>query len=140
MIKLWSITHFLHILVQAMALSLSVRVEEGTVKISALQMVNTQSLAPHSSPVMNLCHNFDVIHVTILTLSVHIKLFTNLICVLTLCKVQMFSGCLSFRSRMELLSIWRYTNGALVPLVCFREPLCVEADHRPTPPQCPAHV
>ena len=73
-----------------MAMSLSLRVERA-VKISALQMVNTQSFAPHSSPVMNLCHNFDV-HVTLLTLYmyVHIKLFTNLMfCVLTQCKVQL---------------------------------------------------
>ena len=64
-----------------MASSLSVRTEI-TVKISALQMVNTQSFAPHSSPAMNVCHNFDVIHVTLLTLymyvqGVHIKLITN---------------------------------------------------------------
>ena len=36
--------------------------EERTVKISALQMVNTQNFAPHSSPVMNLCHNFDILY------------------------------------------------------------------------------
>ena len=116
-----------------MALSLSVRAER-TVKISALQMVNTE-FPPHSSPVMNLCHNFDIVHVTLLTLYVHIKLFTNfMFCISTLCKVKMSSGCLSRRSRVGFLRIGDTPTDALISLVRFRVPLCVEADHRPINP------
>ena len=49
-----------------------------------------QGFAPHSSPVMNLYHNFDVVHVTLLTLYVHIKLFTNLMCTYLVQSVNVF--------------------------------------------------
>ena len=133
-IKLWSLTHFfLHILAEAMALSLPVRVKR-TVKISALQMVNTQRFAPHSSPVINLCHNFDIVHVTLLTLYVHRKLFTDLmLCVLPCAKSKcLLAACVLGAGRKCWVSGDRPTD-ALVFLVHFRGPLCVEADHHPTP-------
>ena len=52
--------------------SVNVSRGEKTVEMSALRMVNTHSFASHSSPVMNLYHNFGV-HVTLLTLDIHIK-------------------------------------------------------------------
>ena len=108
-----------------MAVLLPVRVKR-TVKISSLQRVNTQSFAPHSSPVIDFCHNIDIVHVILLTLHIHIKLFTDLMfCVLNLCKVQMSSSCLSFRSRAEFLSICRYTNRCTSFFGTFqRVPMC----------------
>ena len=128
---------FLHILVEAMALSPPVGVKR-TMKISALQMVNTQSFAPHSSPVINLCHNFDTVHVTLLTLYVQ-KNFSQISCSVYLpcakCKC-LLAACFLGAERNCRVSGDRPPD-ALDSLICFREPLCVEADH-PTPPQHPA--